>query len=302
MATGNACLLPRVIERVAVSDEKLGARLRSYAAAGDDLFHARAEDFLHRYEAFVQDEGMSFDSGIDCFLRLHHSVEEQRVQFVRTGRYQNSSFEEVNKAVYGNPETMRQHMHGLVFAQFLWPDQYRRFQFFADNLPLYAQTRRYLEIGGGHALYVTEAAKTLRDAEFDVVDISPTSLQMAKAISKEPKIRFHKMDVFDFPDDSSFDFITMGEVLEHVERPQDLLSKVRRLLAPGGRAYITTPANAPMLDHIYLFRNAREIREMFSECGFTIEREVSEYAVKIKEQLAEQMKLPLMFAAFVTPA
>jgi 2-polyprenyl-3-methyl-5-hydroxy-6-metoxy-1,4-benzoquinol methylase len=301
MSTENEHLLPRVIERIALSDERLGARMRSYVTAGDPLFHARAEDFLGRYRSFVEGEGTSFDSGIDCFLRLHHSVEEQRVQFMRTGRYQNSSFEEVNQAVYANPEVMRQHMHGLVFAQFLWPDQYRRFQFFSDHLPLYSDTRRYLEIGGGHALYVTEAARVLPNAQFDVVDISSTSLHMAKGISRQPKIRFHMMDVFDFPDQPVYDFITMGEVLEHVERPQDLLSKIRRLLAPGGRAYITTPANAPMLDHIYLFRNAREIREMFTQCGFTIEREVSEYAVKIKEQLAEQMKLPLMFAAFVTP-
>jgi 2-polyprenyl-3-methyl-5-hydroxy-6-metoxy-1,4-benzoquinol methylase len=302
MSPENATLLPRVIERIALSDQQLGARMRSYATTADAAFHARAEDFLGRYRSFVEGEGSSFDAGIDCFLRLQQSVGEQREQFMRTGRYQNSSFEEVNRAIYANPEVMGQHMHGLVFAQFLWPDQYRRFQFFSDNLPLYSHTRRYLEIGGGHALYVTEATRLLPNAQFDLVDISPTSLHMAKGISRQPKIRFHMMNVFDFPDEPVYDFITMGEVLEHVERPQELLLKVRRLLAPGGCAYITTPANAPMLDHIYLFRNAREIRDMFAQCGFTIEREAREYAAKVKEQVAEQLKLPLMFAAFVTPA
>src|ERR1019366_1078021 len=122
----------------------------------------------------------------------------------------------------------------------------------------------------------------------DLVDISPTSLEMAQGIAREPGIQYHLMDVFDFPDKAAYDFITMGEVLEHVEQPRELLARLRRLLAPGGSMYITTPANAPMLDHIYLFRNAQEIRDMLTGCGFRIERETSQYAVQINEKLAEK--------------
>ena len=107
------------------------------------------------------------------------------------------------------------------------------------------------------------------------------------------------MNVFDFADEPVYDFITMGDVLEHVEEPQELLSKLKRLLAPGGRVYLTTPANAPMLDHIYLFRNAQEIRDLIHECGFAIEFEVKQYAVDIPDLRAEQMKIPMMFGAFL---
>jgi 2-polyprenyl-3-methyl-5-hydroxy-6-metoxy-1,4-benzoquinol methylase len=292
-------LLAQVVEAVSASEQKLGLRLRTYVESNDDVFHSRAEDFFGRYRHFVESKGETFESGIDSFLRLQKSLDGQRAQFLRTGKYQNSSFQEVNRCVYSDPEVMRHHMHGLVFAQFLWPDQYRRFQFFADHLPGYTKIRRYLEVGGGHALYVSEAAKRLPAAAVDLVDISPTSLEMARGIAAGAKIRFHLMDVFDFPDQPVYDFITMGEVLEHVEQPRDLLLKLRRLLTPGGSMYITTPANAPMLDHIYLFRNAQEIRDMLTGCGFRIERETSQYAVQISEKLAEKMKLPLMYAAFV---
>jgi len=302
MSTTAVTLISRVIEGISLADEKLGMRLRTYSEAGDALFHARAQDFFERYKTFIEGHGKSFEFGIDCFLRLQRSLEEHRAEFLRTGGYRNSSFEEVNRCVYSNPEIMQYHMHGLVFAQFLWPEQYRRFEFFASNLPRYSGIRRYLEIGGGHALYVSEAMRALPDTIFDLVDISPTSLEMAKGITPKTGIRYHLMDVFDFPDEPVYDFITMGEVIEHVERPRDLLSKVRGLLAAGGSAYITTPANAPMIDHIYLFRNVQEIRDILTGCGFRIERETQAYAVQIGEQLAQKMKLPLMYAAFVTAA
>src|SRR5262249_39102383 len=154
-----------------------------------------------------------------------------------TGKYPNTSFEEVNRAIYSNPEIMQQHMHGLVFAQFLWPDQYHRFQFFCDSFPKYAAgIRRYLEIGGGHALYVSKAAQLLpATASIDVIDISPTSLEMARTIAGDQRIRFKEGNVFDLDESKRFDFITMGEVLEHVEAPHDLLAKLRRLLEPDGR-------------------------------------------------------------------
>jgi SAM-dependent methyltransferase len=295
-------LMQRVIDYIGSADEKFGHRLKTYAEAGDALFHSRAETFFERYKVFSESQGKTFECHIDCFLHLQRSVSEQRARFLETGRYQNSSFDDVNRRVYSNPETMHYHMYGLVFAQFLWPDQYRRFAFFADHLPLYKGIKRYLEIGGGHALYLTEALNTLPDTvQFDLVDISPTSLEMAKGISRAASVEYHLMDIFDFPDEPVYDFITMGEVIEHVEQPHALVSKVRRLLAPGGVLYITTPANAPMQDHIYLFRNAQEIRDLLCRSGFRIEREQVGYAVPVSDKVAAQMKLPLVYAAFVCP-
>jgi len=294
-------LLPSILERLTALQPDLGNRVRTFTDSRDSIFRARAEEFFGRYQAFLASQGQSLEWGIECFLHLQQTVDKLREQFLQTGRYANTSFDEVNRSVYSNPEAMQKHMHGLVFAQFLWPDQYRRFQFFADHLPVYGgDIQRYLEIGGGHALYLSEAARSLPHAVIDMVDISETSFAMAKGIAAEPRIHYHLMNVFDFPD-GQYDFITMGEVLEHVEDPRELLGKLRRLLAPGGRAYLTTPANAPMPDHIYLFRNAQEIRDMLTSCGFQIERETHRYAVdNIRETLAERLKIPLMYAAFLT--
>jgi SAM-dependent methyltransferase len=297
----NSKLLPYVVEVVSAQDPKLGARLHSQISAAEDIFRRRAEDFFGRYQQFINGEGKDISFGIHCFLELQRGVEQQRIQFLKTGKYQNTSFAAVEQSVYSNPAVMEQYMHGLVFAQFLWPDQYHRFQFFCDHLPEYAdKIERYLEIGGGHALYVTEADSVLDKAiTLDVVDISATSLQMARGIARAPRVHFELKNVFDFEETVRYDFITMGEVLEHVEQPGELLAKIRRLLAPGGRAYITTPANAPMIDHIYLFRNAQEIRDLLTSSGFRIERETLKYSADVNENMAARLRLPLMYAAFV---
>lgn len=282
----------------------MGLRAKAFVEKQDELYRRRGEAFLSRYARFLDSQGLSFAEGVESFIRLQHIVEGERKKFLATGRYPNTSFDAVNQSFYSNPELMRHHMHGLVFAQFLWPDQYQRFAFFSDHLPAYAaHASAYLEVGGGHALYLCEAQRSIGShASIEVVDISETSMAMAQSFAASDEIDFHLMDIFDFSDVPAFDFITMGEVLEHVEEPKRLLNKLRLLLRPGGKAYITTPANAPMPDHIYLFHNADEIRQMLEECGFRIEKESTRFAIDVPDAVAMKLKLPLMYAAFVSVA
>jgi len=294
-------LLPYILDRITEANSQLGEKLRAHVNSMDPVFHERAEDFFNRYDRFIVSTGRTLDFGIECFLELRESMLEESLHFMRTGEYSSKSFAEVNERVYSNPKTMQFHMHGLVLAQFLWPDQYVRFSFFSDNLPAYGPAiRRYLEIGSGHALYLVEAIRALPSGtHFEAVDISPSSMQLAEGIAAGAPCRFRLMDIFDLPEDTTYDFITMGEVLEHVEQPRDLLLRVHSLLSPEGRAYITTPANAPTRDHIYLFNSAAEIRDMLNSAGLTIEREVTQFASDLPPKKAEKLKMPLMFAAFV---
>jgi 2-polyprenyl-3-methyl-5-hydroxy-6-metoxy-1,4-benzoquinol methylase len=273
----------------------------------DPVYHECAESFLARYASFMTRSGKTIDFGIGSFLKLRESREEERLHFSRTGEYSSKSFEEVNQRVYSNPERMEFHMHGLVLAQFLWPDQYRRFTFFRDNLPAYrAGVRRYLEVGSGHGLYLIEAMRLIESAQFDAVDISPSSMELVEGMigdtARSRDLRYRLIDIFDLPESEPYDFVTMGEVLEHVEQPLDLLRRLHQLLSAEGHAYITTPANAPTQDHIYLFHNTEEIREMFGAAGFAIEQETSYCATTADPRKAARLKLPVMFAAFVKKA
>jgi SAM-dependent methyltransferase len=85
-------------------------------------------------------------------------------------------------------------------------------------------------------------------------------------------------------DDGSFDLVLCAETLEHVRDVQLLLSELRRVLRPGGRLALTTPAHGRITGLSILFRGfegrfdplsphlrfmtARSLRGLLEEHGF----------------------------------
>jgi 2-polyprenyl-3-methyl-5-hydroxy-6-metoxy-1,4-benzoquinol methylase len=231
-------------------------------------------------------------------------INSETVEFVRTGKYTSSTFEEVNKRVYGRPETMEYYMHGLIMSQFLWKHHYQILDYFINTLPQYKeQTKSYLEIGAGHGLYLSKALEILNnDTTFTVVDISETSIDLAKRFTDDKRINFNVKDIFDFNEKEKYDFITLGEVMEHVEDPLKLLIKLHGLLSDDGILYITTPTNAPTIDHIYLFNNVQEIRDLLNKAGFTIVSEMPFLAEDVSMEKAEKFKITILYGAFLKKA
>lgn len=262
---------------------------------------ASANLFFDKYQTYLEKNNMTLDFGVSCYLHMIEDMLEERFKFIRTGNYSNTSFEDVEKRIYGNSEIMNYHMHGLVLAQFLWFDQYERILFFKENIGKYIINKNnYLEIGGGHGLYIFEALNTLPEIkQFDLVDISQSSLNLAEGIINDNRINFYLKNIFDFSEEDKYDFVTLGEVLEHVEQPLDLFKKAGDLLSDKGVFYITTPINAPMIDHIYLFNNEDEIREMIAQAGFDIIEEKIVISEKISAEKAAKHKAPIMYAAFL---
>ncbi len=75
--------------------------------------------------------------------------------------------------------------------------------------------------------------------------------------------------------DSAFELVLCAETIEHVRDVQLLLSEIRRVLAPGGRLALTTPAHRrgttldPLSPHIRFF-NTRSLRRLLDAMGFDI--------------------------------
>lgn len=290
-----------ILQKIAAKNPEHAAKLTSHINGLGDDYRDLANAFFDKYTSYLESNAMHLDFGIQCYLHMIADMLEERFQFMMSGNYSNTSFDEVEKRIYGNPEIMTYHMHGLVLAQFLWFDQYERIRFFIDHLkPYFPSRNKYLEIGGGHGLYIFEALHLLPETkQFDLVDISQSSLDLAKGIINSDRINYYLKNIFDFEDDQKYDFITMGEVLEHVENPLGLLKKIATLLSENGVCYITTPINAPMIDHIYLFRDAKEIRDMFDLAGFEIIKEKIVISEKMTEKEAAKYKVPVMYAAFI---
>ena len=294
-------ILSDIISKIALQNANHATKLLQNLELLDNQYQQTANAFFNKYQDYLLATNKTIDYGVHCYLHMIDDMLEQRFNFIRTGQYSNTSFEDVENRVYGNPEIMDYHMHGLVLAQFLWFDQYDRILFFTDNFKKYnLNANSYLEIGGGHGLYINEAVKLMPEiAQFDMVDISQSSLNLAQGILNTDKINYYLKNIFDFDATQKYDFITMGEVLEHVEQPLELLQKAAELLNQDGVFYITTPINAPMIDHIYLFNNEDEIRTMINSANFEIIEEKIVLSEKITPEKAAKQKVPVMYAAFL---
>ncbi|MFN8296427.1 MAG: class I SAM-dependent methyltransferase [Chitinophagales bacterium] len=262
----------------------------------------QATEFLKKYTKVLNNENKDFSYAIQCYLKMIADFNEETLNFMRSGKYKHSSFDEVNKAVYDNPDIMEYHMHGLLLSQFLWKHHYQIYNYFKTNIADYKNsTNYYLEIGAGHGLYLEEALRYLNPAtEFSVVDISQTSIELTKSFIEDDRVNYNLIDIFDFTPAQKYDFITMGEVLEHVEDPLRLLNRLYELLSDNGTIFITTPTNAPSIDHIYLFNNVQEIRDLISKSGFVIKSENSFISEDVSIERAEKRKITILYGAFLT--
>lgn len=294
-------ILERVLAGIETADPIYGKKLKERFSGMDEQHAQSAADHFARYDTALQLEGKSIDFGVDCYLKLSDDMTTERINFVRTGKYSNSSYKEVEQRIYGNPEIMDYHMHGLALAQYLWPEQYARIEFFRKTLPAFTRNcARYLEVGGGHGLYAWTALQQLpENAQIDLLDISRSSIELAQKIIGTSSVNYILKDIFEFEPAQPYGFITAGEIIEHLENPLAFLNKISDLLSPDGAIYFTTSVNAPMIDHIYLFNNVQEIRDLIALARLKIVDEKSVPSRDLPEHLIVKHKFPVMYAAFL---
>lgn len=104
-----------------------------------------------------------------------------------------------------------------------------------------AQVRgRVLDVGCG-AGSVAKAVKRERpDLEVIACDVSRAALAMAETSPEGVEFRLAPAEKLPFAG-GEFDFVWIFDVLEHVEKPEQVLREVARVLRPGGRFHIVLP-------------------------------------------------------------
>jgi ubiquinone/menaquinone biosynthesis C-methylase UbiE len=143
----------------------------------------------------------------------------------------------------------------------------------------------------------------LRGAVF--LDISQTSIQVTMDILETFQIAPSRFKFIngDFlrvsVDAGNFDFITMGEVLEHVNDALGFLQRACNLIKDDGRIFMTTCSNCPAIDHIYHFHNTNEIRDLIHQAGLRIITELSLPAENISEEQCEKELVTINYCAIL---
>ena len=113
--------------------------------------------------------------------------------------------------------------------------------------------------------------------ELTAADVSALALE--RAARRLPRARLVELE----PDaalplaDNGFDLVLCAETIEHVRDVQLFLSEVRRVLRPGGRLALTTPAArrlerpaAPLSPHLRRFTR-RSLSGLLDDHGFDVE-------------------------------
>jgi len=255
-------------------------KLDLYLSGMDGQFYARAEEFAVDYGGYLTSQGIAFDYAIDAYLDMCKSMLKCQIEFMKTGTYRSNNNNQAFVDVYSNPEFMKSYMIALALSQFLWSTHYKiNLDFERSIIDNAANINSYLEIGPGHGLLLRKAIQYLKpEAVIHTVDISPVSIGITRSIishfhPKVTNVTYWTGDMLAYEAPALYDFITMGEVLEHVNAPRQLLSRLAALLAESGVAFVTTSINSPAIDHVYHFKNVEEVRSMISGSGLKIMNE-----------------------------
>lgn len=275
--SANAPEFFKIVNAVIAQSPFQKKKLDQYFAEMDAQFFARAEEFAMEYGRYLASQEIPLDYAIKAYMDMCKSMLNCQIEFMKTGTYSSTDHNQAFAEVYSNPDLMKSYMIALALSQFLWSTHYKIYLAFEQSIiDNAAKIGSYLEIGPGHGLYLRKAIQYLKpDAGIHAVDISPVSIEITQSIINHffpniSNVTFWTGDILAYEAPAQYDFITMGEVLEHVNEPHQLLSKLALLLSDSGKAFVTTSINSPAVDHVFHFKCVDDVRKMISDSGLEI--------------------------------
>jgi 2-polyprenyl-3-methyl-5-hydroxy-6-metoxy-1,4-benzoquinol methylase len=232
----------RMVRLVGAENPFQRRQIEAFLAQQGPAYWEFAEQLLSRLDAsFFADEAGRL-AAARCYNRLCMDYVREQIVFRKTGRYPVDSAR-AYQTVYSRPEVMRYYMIGLLLTYLFWPNQYGMFRFFCEHVAT-LRIRRYLEVGVGHGLFVAEVLRQAPEFPATLVDISETSIAVARELlgvfqADLGRTRFVHGDFLTVSlPPAGFDFVVLGEVLEHVDDAPQFLRRAKELLSPDGSMYV----------------------------------------------------------------
>ena len=301
-----SCKFKNIVEAVIAESPFQKKKLERYLAGMDDLYFVRAEEFANKYLGYLDSQCVPLDFAVTAYLDMCKSMMKCQIEFMKTGTYSIANQGQAFEEIYSSSERMKPYMIALALSQFLWPTHYRIYEAFEATVRKNAPNiGSYLEVGPGHGLYLSKAIEYLKpETVIQAVDISPISIEISESIIKHihpniSNINFWTGDFLNFSPTALYDFIAIGEVLEHVNEPYKMLCKMRSLLSDSGTAFVTTSINSPAVDHVYHFKSVDDVRKMLYASRLSI---VNEQILPVEELPMEEIvarKITINYSAAV---
>ena len=278
-----------IVELIISQNPLQKKRIEAFCAEQDETYWRFAEDLSQTLNNGFLLTSENREEAAKSYNKMCMDFLREQIKFRKTGEYTITDSAIAEKHVYNDLDVMRYYMIGLLISYMLWPNHYKLFRFFLDNLPKHP-IKKYLEVGVGHGLFSSTLLTAYPDIQGTGIDISETSIQIAENMLNTfsvdtDRLHFIHSDYLKAEiAPGQFDFIIMGEVLEHVNNAPDFMARTKQLLAPGGSVYLSTCANCPALDHVYRFHCAKEIRSLIVDSGFKIVSDLALPADAVPEE------------------
>jgi SAM-dependent methyltransferase len=111
-----------------------------------------------------------------------------------------------------------------------------------ETLRAHKPSGRFLEVGAAAGGFLDQA----KAAGYNVSGVELSAAACAAAVGRGVELHCGTLESAGFQD-SSFDIVYMGDVLEHMPRPHDALVEAARVTAPGGLVALQCPTNIGLL-------------------------------------------------------
>jgi 2-polyprenyl-3-methyl-5-hydroxy-6-metoxy-1,4-benzoquinol methylase len=146
-----------------------------------------------------------------------------------------------------------------------------------EAVSLRQNTPQILDLGCGQGHITENIRQSLKGAEITGLDYSISAIEYAT--EHFPQIDFAVGDAYDSPYATGyFDVVVCNNLWEHVPDPLFLLSRIRRIIKPGGYIIVSTPSRYRVGNMVRILRGKPVV--------FMSRHHVTEYTVgQVKEQL-----------------
>lgn len=266
----------KIVDLISMQNPLQRKRINNFISRQDKDYWTYAEEICRKLnQSFLRSEQEQIEAA-GFYNRMTMDFLREQIRFSKTGVYRLDDATLAKKNVYSQPDVMRYYMVGLFLSYLLWPNHFEILRFLKTYIQQISSIERYLDIAPGHGLFAVEVMQRFPELRATLLDISETSIRITNEILSAFQIDpsrfgFINGDFLSVPiEGDNFDFISMGEVLEHVNDPAGFLERACRLLRSQGTIFMSTCANCPAIDHVYNFRNANEIRNMIYDAGLSI--------------------------------
>lgn len=267
-----------------------------------DVYVANAEFILGKLQEFAALQGHCLAKVLRVYTRHVAQVVEERQFYQQTGLYRSAPG---SSAPMGSTEGLQPdlaYLYVLTLSTVLNHSRYEVFRHFRQTVPAWLEpSGPLLEIGGGNCL---DALFLSNFGPLDSYEINPLSLVWHQLLGLEGRVDL-RTELYDFGHSGKYAFVSMIELLEHIQDPGEYLAGAHRVLRDDGCAYLTFAVRMPQFDHFYEFVSVEQCRSLISDHGFHIVEEhcaidtLNPYEEADRWRLADNVRQAVIYCCLV---